>query len=340
MCFVPYQLFPETKAFFMKRLTRFTLAACATIGASAGIALAAAPTATTTAATAITATTATLNGTVSPNGETTNYFFEYGTTTSYGTKTTTTEAKGNANDKPVSADVTGLAPSTTYNYRIVATNPSGTVSGANMTFTTPATGPNTNTLSIATSNRVVRFGRPTTISGTLTGPNSANAVVTLEENPAPYTGVFKSTGLTATTDATGKYSIVVSPARNTKYRVSTGKGKDTTTSGEVTVRVRVKVTLGISDRTPSIGQRVRFAGHVTPGHDGKIARIQRRTATGRWRTIATTTLVAASPVGSTPRSKYSKRIRIRKNGTYRVRVAPADGDHIAGNSRRKSVVVH
>ena len=209
-----------------------------------------------------------------------------------------------------------------------------------MTFTTTAPGTSANVLSIATSNRVVRFGRSTTISGTLTGPNSAGATVTLEENPAPYTGVFKSTGLTATTDATGKYSIVVSPPRNTKYRVSTGSGNNKTTSGEVTVRVRVRVTLGISDRTPAIGQRVRFRGHVTPAHDGKIARIQRRTATGRWRTVATTTLVAASPVGTTPRSKYSKRVRINKNGTYRVRVAPADGDHIAGNSRRKSVVVH
>lgn len=323
----------------MRRLTRFTLAACATIGATAGIAVAAAPTATTTAATNIAATSATLNGTVSSNGETTTYFFEYGTTTSYGTKTATTEVKGNA-AKDVSADVTGLTPSTTYNYRVVATNPSGTVPGANMTFTTPAAGANTNVLSIAVSNRTVTFGRPTTITGTLTGPNSAGAVVKLEEDPAPYTGNFKPTGLTTTTDAAGKYSIVVSPSRNTKYRVSTGNGKDTTTSGEVTVRVRVKVTLGISDRTPRVGQLIWLRGHVTPGHDGKVARIQRRTAAGRWRTIARTTLVAASPVGSTPRSKYARRIRATKDGVYRVRVAPADGDHIAGNSRRKSVNVN
>lgn len=325
----------------MRRLTRFTLAACATVGATAGIALAAAPTAVTTAATSVTATTATLNGTVSPNGTDTNYYFQYGTTTAYGTQTPTQgPAKGNA-DRAVSADVAGLAPSTTYHYRLVAVSADGTVNGADMAFTTTAAGaPTTNALTIAASSRNVTFGRPTTISGTLTGPNNAGVVVTLEENPSPYNGNFKSTGLTATTNASGNYSIVVSPPKNTHYRVTSGAKKNTTTSPEIAVRVRVKVTLRLSDRTPRIGQRVWFTGSVLPGHDGKIARIQRRTASGAWRTIATATLVAANPVGTTTRSKYSKRLRINKSGTYRVRVAPADGDHIAGNSSAKTAVVH
>lgn len=325
----------------MRTLAQLTTMACVMLAMTGGVAVAAAPTAVTGAATAVTATTATLNGTVSPNGTDTKYFFEYGTTTAYGTKTPEQGPIQGNGDRTVTADISGLAPSTTYNYRLVAVNVDGTSNGANMVFTTPAAGaPTTNALTIAASNRTVTFGRPTTISGTLTGPNSAGAVVTLEENPAPYTGQFKSTGLTATTSATGTYSIVVSPSLNTRYRVTTGDKKATTTSPEVTVRVRVKVTLSLSDRTPRIGQRVLFTGTVLPGHDGKIARIQRRTASGRWRTITTTALVAASPVGTTPRSKYAKRVRIRKNGTYRVRVAPADGDHIAGSSSRKSVVVN
>src|SRR5204862_303603 len=118
--------------------------------------------------------TATLNGTVSPNGTDTTYSFQYGTTTSYGTQTPSAgPEKGNA-DKAVSADVAGLAPSTTYHYRLVAVNPDGTVNGADMTFTTTAAGaPTTNALTIAASNRTVTFGRPTTISGTLSGPNNA-----------------------------------------------------------------------------------------------------------------------------------------------------------------------
>src|SRR3712207_6114717 len=88
-------------------------------------ALAEAPGATTTAATNVTFQTATLNGVVNPNKEDTTYYFEYGTTTAYGTKTPSAVEGGNAG-KSVSANITGLTPNTTYHYRLVATNPSGT----------------------------------------------------------------------------------------------------------------------------------------------------------------------------------------------------------------------
>lgn len=323
----------------MNRLTRLTLATCATVGATAGLALAAAPGAVTSAATSVSATTATLNGTVSPNGTDTSYHFQYGLTAEYGSQTPTQGPENGNADKAVSADVTGLSPSTTYHYRLVAVNADGTTNGADMTFATTAPGAPTPALTIAASNRTVTYGRPTTISGVLSGTGNAGVVVTLEQRPAPTTGAFKSTGLTATTDANGKYSIVVSPPVITTYRVTSGSRKDTTTSPELTVRVRVKVTLRLSDSTPSAGQRVLFTGSVLPGHDGKLVRIQRRTAAGGWRTVTTTTLVAATPVGSTTRSKFAKRVRVNSTGTYRARVAPADGDHIAGSSGAKTATV-
>ena len=51
-----------------------------------------APAVVTGAATAVTPTTATLNGTVDPNGRATTWYFEYGTSTSYGTKTAVKDA--------------------------------------------------------------------------------------------------------------------------------------------------------------------------------------------------------------------------------------------------------
>src|SRR3954467_14546268 len=85
-------------------------------------ALAAAPTATTGAATNITSTTATVNGSVNSGKEQTTYHFEYGTPTAYGTSTPDANAgKGNKTSN-VSADLATLAPSTTYHYRLVATN--------------------------------------------------------------------------------------------------------------------------------------------------------------------------------------------------------------------------
>jgi hypothetical protein len=84
-------------------------------------------------ATSVGSTSAVLHGTVSPNGLTTTYYFEYGTTTAYGlvTASWTTDA-----DASVSATVGGLSAQTTYHYRLVATNSSGTSYGSDRSFQT------------------------------------------------------------------------------------------------------------------------------------------------------------------------------------------------------------
>lgn len=91
----------------------------------------------TTAASAVTSTSATLNGTVNPDNLATTYHFEYGLTTAYGSSTATQSAGSDYAVHPESAAISGLAPGTTYHYRIVATNAIGTSDGADMTFTTP-----------------------------------------------------------------------------------------------------------------------------------------------------------------------------------------------------------
>jgi hypothetical protein len=309
-------------------------------GVMASTALAVAPTATTAPATNVTATSATLNGDVVPNQDNTTYFFKYGTTTDYGTNTPTQPVKGNAaKSKAVSEDVKGLQPSTTYNYRLVATNSAGTSNGANVTFTTPAAGPGpSNALSIAAAPPTIIHGGSTVISGRLTGPKSGAVAVTLEQNPFPFTGGFKA-ATNATTDKNGNYSFTVKPTLSTRYRVS-AKTSPPVMSTEVRVNVRVKVTLRVSDKTPAIRQRVRFSGLVIPAHDGKIAKIQRRTASGTWKTVVTARLKPALAVNGVTRSRYSRRLTIRRNGTYRVRVSPGDGDHSVGRSPTRRLVVH
>lgn len=96
----------------------------------------AAPVVSTGSATAIGETEATLNGTVNPSEQETSYFFEYGTTTAYGQKTT--EASAGSGTSPVekSAAVSGLMPSTTYHFRFIAKNAGGTTFGTDRTFTT------------------------------------------------------------------------------------------------------------------------------------------------------------------------------------------------------------
>jgi hypothetical protein len=95
------------------------------------------PTVTTGSATGVTETEATLHGTVNPNGtEATTYHFEYGTTTSYGKTTAEAPAGSGESSVEVSKAITGLTKSTTYDYRIVATNGNGETSkGSNQVFT-------------------------------------------------------------------------------------------------------------------------------------------------------------------------------------------------------------
>jgi len=309
---------------------RTALAILLAIGgfAMTGTALADPPAATTGAATDVTGTTATLNGTVAPNKEDTTYWFEYGTSTSYGSLTAQAgPVKGNA-AKSVAAAITGLVPNTTYHFRLVVRNPSGTSTGADATFTTGAAA-----VTIAATPRVVTFGRSVTIAGQLVG--RPNDKVQLEQSPFPYTDPFKNAAQ-GSTDSAANYSFVVTPALNTRYHVVAKSPP--ATSGDITVLVRTKVGLRLSDRTPAHGTRVRFKGSVLPAHDGKRVRIQRRTSAG-WRTIATPLLRAATPVDGVQRSKYRRRIRVGRDGVYRT-VLPADGDHARGKSPKRRVLVH
>jgi hypothetical protein len=82
--------------------------------------------------------TATLNGVVNPNGATTKYYFEYGTTTSYGTKSAEVSAGSGTTNLEESLSGIALNPETTYHFRIVATNSNGTSDGEDATFKTLA----------------------------------------------------------------------------------------------------------------------------------------------------------------------------------------------------------
>ena len=79
------------------------------------------PTAATNSATSITQTSATLNATVNANNTNTTAYFQYGLTTSFGNTTSAQTLTGSTN-QAVTANISGLPPSTVYYYRIVAQN--------------------------------------------------------------------------------------------------------------------------------------------------------------------------------------------------------------------------
>jgi plastocyanin len=110
------------------------------------------PTVTTEAASTIGETEATLNGTVNPNGKSTEYHFKWGETAAYGQETTVPPAIGGSSNTQVSANLSGLTPGKLYHYRLVAKNEGGPAEGEDHTFTTlTPPGPPTATTSVASA---------------------------------------------------------------------------------------------------------------------------------------------------------------------------------------------
>ncbi len=97
------------------------------------------PDVTTGAASEVQRTSAKLEGVVNPDGEAvTSCQFEYGTSTAYGHTAACVPAPGSGSSPvAVSTDLSGIAPQTTYHYRLTAGNSKGVNAGSDGTFTTP-----------------------------------------------------------------------------------------------------------------------------------------------------------------------------------------------------------
>jgi predicted outer membrane repeat protein len=184
------------------------------------------PVATTNPATNVASLSATLNGSVDPHGLSTTVHFEYGTTTSYGSTTPSQSKTGNTYES-VSANVSGLTASTTYHFRIVATNSGGTTYGSDKTFTTlsptgppvVATNPATNVASFSATlnglvdphglSTTVYFQYGTTISYGSTTPSQTKTGNTYESVSANVSGL--------TTSTTYHFRILATNSGGTKY---------------------------------------------------------------------------------------------------------------------------
>ena len=185
-------------------------------------------------------------------------------------------------------------------------------------------GPGGVALTIAAKPTLTVFQGATVISGKLKGPNNNGRPVTLREDSFPFNSVDKVA--TATTGPNGDYSFTRSPAKNSTYQVTLGT---TVRSPGVLVNVRTRVGLSVTDRTPRVGQVIRFSGRACPTHVGLPVGLQRN-----GRTVRSTTLLA-----STRCSVYRRSIRVFSDGVFRV-VTKGHGDHARGISRSVFVDVH
>jgi hypothetical protein len=250
------------------------------------------PTAVTVTATSIAPRSARLRGRVTPNGLATTWYFEYGTSTSYGAATRAGNAGKGVTSRSISFALSGLRAATTYHYRLVARNSSGTSRGADLTLTTPG-------VALSAQARRVVFGRPVMLTGVVpTGrPGESLTVFAVEFGRGSRSAVA-----TVLTGDGGVWRYLARPRIRTSYSVA-WQGA---TSGAITIAVRPRVLfrrIGRARFTTRVLARRSFAG--------RLVKLQRLTASGRWVTVKRVRLKR--------RSAASFRVNLRR-GRSRLRV--------------------
>jgi hypothetical protein len=190
----------------------------------------------------------------------------------------------------------------------------------------PPKPPGQQSVTLRLSAALVTFSQPVTALVSVKGAK-AGVGVTLQRRPS--TSQTWSDVETKPTDGKGDASFSNRPRVNVYYR-AVARTTPEQTSAESLVKVAPLVGFRVSDSTPRAGQRVRFSGTVRPPHNGRRVYVQRKRADGSFATIRSTTLRA----GTSAYSKYSLRIRVRRTGTYRVRIL-GHADHATGVSRER-----
>jgi hypothetical protein len=268
------------------------------------------PSVTTGGAGSIGQNAANLNGSVNPNGGATGWYFEYGTTKAYGSRTPTLSAGSGTKARKVKAPIGGLAPATTYHYRLIAGNRKGRTLGGDRTFKTK---PQPLGVSLAGNPNPVHVNGSTTLAGTLSGTGNAGRQVVLQSNPYPYTQGFKDAGNIQVTDANGNFSFpILSVPVTTQYRVlmPTKPGVVSPIVVEGTV---VRIATHVRVHRHARSSRVHFYGSLYPPADGTQVQIQ-KLVNGTWKSIGST----SARHRNANRSTFTKTLWQRRGGQFRV----------------------
>jgi hypothetical protein len=289
------------------------------IGSTAALA-ATAPTATTGAATQVTYQSAVIGGSANPGGAATEVYFQYGTTTSYGSTSAPFPLGSGSATTAVSATIQGLAAYTTYDYRVVAVNADGTTRGSNHTFKTAKI---PLSLQIDASPNPIPYGGLLTIAGTLAGTGNADQPVELQQNPYPYTAGFTQVGNSELTSSTGAYSFTIASLdMSTQYRV-VNVNKPTIMSPVVDETDSVAVTV----HTKGIGSvshpATRFSGTVAPGSETDAKFAIQELIGHTWKLVGGG--ITKNGDNASGQATFSVVVRFHHGGFFRVFVGSVQG---------------
>jgi len=226
---------------------------------------------------------------------------------------------------PARVDVGGLAPATKYYYRLVAHNNSGTALGKRRSFTTKKQ-PLGLSL-VATPNPVPARNTATLVKGNLSGTGNAGRRVVLQSSTWPYALPFQNVSNEQVTDVNGNFGFPLlngAVTQNTQFRVVMPQRPDII-SPLVLFGVKPYVKSKVSKHRVQRGHLVRFSGKITPRAADQQVAFQKR-HNGQWVTVGGDTKLSGG--------KFSKNVRIRRGGTFRVWTGSSAGQY-ASNVGKK-----
>ena len=265
---------------------------------------------------------------VDPNALATTVRFEYGRSTSYGSRTATIDAGKTDGYAPFSIAIDRLRPNTRYHFRAVATNAAGTKRSLDRSFVTTRepTG-----ISVALAPSKVTWGQDLTVIGRIRGTAVGGIGVALERQSFPFQSGFSEVARrTAKRDGTFQFNVSAL-FQTTHYRVVT-LTKTPVASRIYTASSAVKVHA----TGRSLGRRrARIKGAISPRVPNAQVQLKKRSPRGSWVVVKR----AKAKAFDANRSRYSFTVkRTRKRGLYRVTVLPNDGGaHVAGRSKQVKV---
>lgn len=295
---------------------------------TATVALAAGPPAAGTGgASAVGQTSATVGGTVNPGGIATTYAFEYGTTTGYGTTTSSRDAGNGTTDVPVSVDLTGLTAATTYHYRLRATNADGTTVGDDRTFTTDAEPPPKPTATTGEASSVAASSARVSAS---VNPRGVRTAVVFEYGTSTSYGT-KTAAIDAGSDSAARTVSAtlggLTPRRTYHYRVRATNAGGETIGADRTFTTPAPplpglATTTVTDLTPTsavLNGRIDPNGRATTVYVeyGTTTRFGKRTPTFPAGASPNASPVAIPITGLTANVRYSARFVVTSDGGTR-----------------------
>ena len=213
------------------------------------------PTANTGSASSITSTGASIAGTVNPRGSATTYVIQYGLSNKYGFSTTPLPAGSGTSNLAVSVPLAGLASSTTYHYRLVATSSGGgTTLGSDRSFTTRSAGKTTHLGFSVSAPRTVQAALSGGLNVRFHCTSTCYALFTVDVVPAGEVGRDGSMPLTftrkwAAAGSTEAASTTLSFSSADQARLADAHSLELIVSGSA-------VTSPDGEPSPQISQRV------------------------------------------------------------------------------------